>query len=980
MDFWDHLKIPDFLRAFFLKLFFPPRHMFHHAVLQVPRMVKALSLEVIRVGGAGRMKDVFYVSETSVFRAAGRDPSCAIHSRTEEWFSATPSQAKCGGFRQAKLFPSFRSSWPGVSPFLKKSEAEGLPIDASDPWYLPLSAAVFLLLRLDSLFVDSSSSSFLLLVHSMQMLLETVCVSAGNGAAVAARPPQSDNVRVLSAPGRLERQQEIRRAPLVQTPVGKRGRDLENDGHAGDENASPNVQGRLEFDGERVADAEIVRIAEVPQALRDPATSLSLQEEEDVRSAGAVFRDSNTDVPRTATLGEATEIELDFVYCGKTEISNRLRVAGHDFILQHHQRKRGPWCIMFMGISRRYHELVHFHRATFLTLALSFTAKGKSCTGTLVGPSSIVRAVANIIQTPVPLQLDKDLEAFRDQIEANRALFPKVLRSDPSTGESFSPLLPESPADIVQFSTLKMLVACKTFRCGRSGCKVSCRESVGFRRTQMRSVECFVVCSQCGFTTTFFDKELSDSQERLRRAGAVATLASMPVISTLKRWCGLMNLPCFAKLRLFEKRVAAEDLIAGAIKSVAEAHFIEQMRFCAALLSKQPSFVHAGATREIEGMEKILEMAFERSRDEKPEVTALAAHWKDVLRNLEHERAISFDAVLGKYNILNAEHVLLRALMDGRDSIAASVESVGLAGDGAHSRNTRAFGAGNAPTTYVTLMSVRTGAILIQVVVNRFDLSAAREKVEAEAADVYPLDTSLPLEQQTSIKKRRKEYVDQRQAYKYVFNGKAYASNYIQGEAAGLEIALAILRDYAGPSALDGGLTYDDLSSCPSILKRHFPAAVRVSDPWHANKALRDVIEKAESSTAVCGGLAGLTKLLFPSVTAMFKSKSSTVAEKAAWARAWKLPDDRALNPVQASALADVLEQVAGAFEKTKAGFATSMVESYWATHSSFWAKGTKYKHTTIEARMNLQALHWNRVLLWPNLVYTRTKPLFQGK
>ena len=74
-------------------------------------------------------------------------------------------------------------------------------------------------------------------------------------------------------------------------------------------------------------------------------------------------------------------------------------------------------------------------------------------------------------------------------------------------------------------------------------------------------------------------------------------------------------------------------------------------------------------------------------------------------------------------------------------------------------------------------------------------------------------------------------------------------------------------------------------------------------------------------------------------------------------------------------ALSELLEDIATNFEKTKPGFATSIVEAFWSTHDSFWAKGHAYKFEIIEMRMTLQMLHWNRVLNWPTIVYEKVLP-----
>jgi hypothetical protein len=158
------------------------------------------------------------------------------------------------------------------------------------------------------------------------------------------------------------------------------------------------------------------------------------------------------------------------------------------------------------------------------------------------------------------------------------------------------------------------------------------------------------------------------------------------------------------------------------------------------------------------------------------------------------------------------------------------------------------------------------------------------------------------------------------------------------------------------------------------------PDVPKIGDPWHLSKSMRTEIEALEADKAYEGAFAGLKQLLFGAVRENFKNKVKSTAEKVAWIKAYQFPTERVLTPVQVEALEALKAKIATTFETTRPGFATSMVESYWATHGAFWAKGLKYDFQTLEMRMTFQALHWNRVQNWHQKLFVKVLPLLQKK
>jgi hypothetical protein len=307
-------------------------------------------------------------------------------------------------------------------------------------------------------------------------------------------------------------------------------------------------------------------------------------------------------------------------------------------------------------------------------------------------------------------------------------------------------------------------------------------------------------------------------------------------------------------------------------------------------------------------------------------------------------------------------------------------DSIGASGDGAHTRNTRANGIGRAPCTYVSIISTVTGAVLIQVCVRRQALVETREANTKIAAAKFPVTALSTNEERKAALKEQKLFIDGQLGMEYDFLGKKYYTNYVLSESAGLDLALQILRNNVGEHAMRGGLAYDELSSCATSLRKHMPDVPKIGDPWHLSKSMRAETESLESDKMHGGAFVGLKQMLFGSVRENFKNRGKSTEDKVAWIKGYKFPTERELTPVQLEAFEGLKTKIASTFETTRPGFATSMVESYWATHGAFWAKGLKYEFETVEMTMTFQALHWNRVENWHQKLFARVLPLMQKK
>jgi hypothetical protein len=985
----------------------------------VPGQLEAMSLTVIRrVAGGGRAIE-FFVSEASVVKASGRLPKDVKHSTVEKWLS-TPWSGAVG--RQQVVHRAFSAVYArnSVMP-VRRAEVMGLPADdPDDPWYMPLSSAVYVLLRGSSLAWDASAACHGLLVAVFHSFLaaETDMLVRGAGnvpetpprvPALRGGPPASApavllGVRGVAPPTPVQSRQRAQVPDAGLVALGEaaaEARAVQEDEDVALELADVNVAG----------DAKVLGPA-VPAVV-------SLREQLNVAVRAMPMDDANTDVPLTASLGECVVHKFTFLYVGKHEIERRLQLQGHSLMLVDKGKTRGPWKIVYRGHSRVHMLLERFERRTVGVLDLAYTVKGAGCNGALTMANSIVLSIADCICTPAPLTLPAEFESVRRRVEQDRSLFPLLVRQDPSSGSasSFESLL-KGDADIVMLKTLENMLHASRFNCAH--CNTPCRSSLAFRRLKFRQLECYSLCPSrdCGKVTLFFSEMLAESQQLLRRAGAVASLCSFPSLETGHRYCRLMGLPNYSKLRLGAKRVTPDSLIAPSIAQLGQEHFAKQMAFHKTVADERARVEKAlGAADKRAEVASFLEQVHALAFAPQPLPRAEAENVdaaKRLLKTLEDERIIAVSRegcellledspslkalVFGEVLLVhlhaeddgpvdvgavdgneedrvapaqNGDPVRVRKALFGDDTTAAC-------GDGAHSRNTRANGIGHAPGSYVTIISTVTGAILIQVCIERLELVKARDASARKASEEFPYSADQDAVARKAVAKQQKLFVEAQPGCSYLFLGKAYFSSYVLSEAAGLDIALAILKDHMGANAMRGGLAYDDLTSCATTLRKQFPDMPKVGDPWHATKSLRIEIETLEADTVHGGAFIGLKDHLFGAVRENFKSKAKSVADKAAWARGWQFPAalGRRFTASQDEALRVLMEDIAIAFEATRPGFATSMVESYWSTHAAFWAKGLKYAFATLMMRMTFQALHWNRVRSWPQLVFQLVLPL----
>lgn len=307
-------------------------------------------------------------------------------------------------------------------------------------------------------------------------------------------------------------------------------------------------------------------------------------------------------------------------------------------------------------------------------------------------------------------------------------------------------------------------------------------------------------------------------------------------------------------------------------------------------------------------------------------------------------------------NVASVEASVLASEDDDEDDAAATAE-IKLCGDGQHSRQTRAV-LKNAPFTCVAFCSLVTGAVVLMLVLQRKDLEAADDARQEAARQKFP---------DASDKAKREAYVKTLKGFEFAFRGVVFETHYRQAESAGVELGLKILAHYFGSDARML-VAYDKLSAASNLVTKCFPKhGEKLDDPWHVHKAWlpeMDSLAKAHSD------LAGLKQHLENPLRNIFKNKKTSTEERSALIKAWKFSDKRSLSLEAAAALKDLLERIAKNFETVKPGFETSLVESFFASHSSHWEKGSRYSYASFFVRTACQVLQWNRVKDWPTVLW----------
>lgn len=285
-----------------------------------------------------------------------------------------------------------------------------------------------------------------------------------------------------------------------------------------------------------------------------------------------------------------------------------------------------------------------------------------------------------------------------------------------------------------------------------------------------------------------------------------------------------------------------------------------------------------------------------------------------------------------------------------------------VAGDGQHSRQTRK-GFGNAPVCVVTIVNVETGAVVLQVIIDRTKLGRAVEQ-EGEA-DEDCADGGEP----------KKKHSRQERVFRYMFDGLEFRTAYLQAEAAGVEIALQILKQFVGQNCLKS-VVYDQLSCVKNLVAKYLPETSKSDDSWHVHRSLLSELETMEKDK----DFVGLKKDLGGQVNFLLRDTEDAAEVKKERLQTWKFLDGRKLEPDKDKKLKELLKKISDSFDTLSPGFATSLVESFFSTHDSFWEKGKKYGFEARSIKMTCQALHWNREKDWANQLFAACSEILRMK
>jgi hypothetical protein len=295
-----------------------------------------------------------------------------------------------------------------------------------------------------------------------------------------------------------------------------------------------------------------------------------------------------------------------------------------------------------------------------------------------------------------------------------------------------------------------------------------------------------------------------------------------------------------------------------------------------------------------------------------------------------------------KMRVFGGARMAVAVPPDEAEDVVAGLhlKPVSAAGDGQWSRQPRKK-VGKAPHCIVSILNLRTGSVLLSLVLSK-------EKLLDAARANRP--------------------------FVYDFCGVAFETSYRDNECAGLEIALQILVRFVGAGAIRG-FVYDCLTARDNLMEKYLPDVPRFNDSWHVMNQCRAAMDRVEESKGQ-SSLHGLKATFEPFLLEVMKDTTTSVAGKVAKVRQWTFPGPpRQMRAEEHTALQKLLDNVCALLERVKPGFATSLVEAFNSTYSRNWEKGQAYCFKSFEVRMVLAVLRWNRVPNWPKRLWDAAMP-----
>jgi hypothetical protein len=677
-----------------------------------------------------------------------------------------------------------------------------------------------------------------------------------------------------------------------------------------------------------------------------------------------ICMDPYTDMPKVSACGAFTVMEISVVCWSVAEMRERLERNGHAVWKEQGKKTGGEYVVAFGAVGKDRDTLKCFDRLVTVRLsvvpsriatAAVVAARDPQMQFVLRGPQIVLPHLRSVLSLPLAIDLPAELDCIytRNEIAKRPQLFSSRLRQLDKKQSMFGWQAFSGPCIRLRLSFLNSLLQKEAIECSKCRRAVLCKTFAVTQSTNKFKGEVLQgTCATCG-VVTLMDTEMNTESLLQRRASVAAALVSGDSFAVPRTFLKLTGLPStLARFGRSRENVCVR--IHDEVLALGQEEMRMQMEFA------RNSYTVACAREAL------------KSGREEDEVAACAAFLLEqcrlaaqerhgtCFRSLYEEAGKKFASLyqIGADGLLRfrdgADLSELKAHVFGGARMAVAVppheaedivaglhlKPVSAAGDGQWSRQPRKK-VGKAPHCIVSILNLRTGSVLLSLVLSKEKL------LEAAKAN---------------------------RPFVYEFCGVTFETSYRDNECAGLEIALQILVRFVGAGAIRG-FVYDCLTARDNLMEKYLPGVPGFNDSWHVMNQCRAAMDKVEESKGQ-SSLHGLKATFEPFLLEVMKDTTTSVADKVAKVRGWTFPGPpREMREEERTALQKLLDSVCTLVERVKPGFATSLVEAFNSTYSRNWEKGQAYCFKSFEVRMVLALLRWNRVPNWPKRLWDAAMP-----
>lgn len=677
-----------------------------------------------------------------------------------------------------------------------------------------------------------------------------------------------------------------------------------------------------------------------------------------------ICEDPYTDMLKVSACGEFTVMEILVVCWSVAEMRERLERSGHAVWKEQGKKTGGEYLIAFGAVGKDRDTLKCFDRLVTVRLsvvpsriatAAVVAARDPQMQLVLRGPQLVLPHLRSVLALPLAIELPAELDCIytRNEIAKLPQLFSSRLRQLDKKQSMFGWQSFGGPCIRLRLPFLNSLLQKEAIECSKCGRAVPCKTFEVTPSTNKFKGEVLQgTCVNCG-VVTLMDTEMNTESLLQRRASVVAALVSGDNFAVPRTFLKLTGLPStLARFGRSRENVCVR--IHDEVLALGQEEMRLQMEFARNAYAVACAREALKSGREVDEVAACAAFLLEQRRLAAQERPGTRFHhlYQETVEKFASLYQIGADGLLRfrdgadlselKARLFGGARMAVAVPGDDAEDIEAGLhlKPVSAAGDGQWSRQPRKK-VGKAPHCIVSILNLRTGSVLLSLVLSKEKL------LEAAKAN---------------------------RPFVYEFCGMSFETSYRDNECAGLEIALQILVRFVGAGAIRG-FVYDCLTARDNLMEKYLPNVPRHNDSWHVMNQCRAAMDKVEESKGQ-SSLHGLKATFEPFLLEVMKDTTTGVAGKVAKVRQWTFPGPpREIREEERKALQKLLDSMCTLLERVKPGFATSLVEAFNSTYSRNWEKGQAYCFESFEVRMVLALLRWNRVPNWPKRLWDAAMP-----